>query len=156
MEGKSKQARARAGGFGDTRKHIEMKRRQEKLLKLRRAGYTIREIHARMPEYSSEKVIRQELRRLLKNMVELPAQELLALQYHRFEVLIRSIWREAVAGDLQTHDRLLKLLVEQGKMMKMGAAGNGEDDGSDVAKWLNALVSDAGEAEAEDIEDEDD
>lgn len=152
----TRRTRAKAGGFGNTANPVLRRERQEKALRLRRAGYTIREIFERCPEYPNEKALRADLRKTLKKMIDLPAQELLALQYHRFEVLIRSIWKEAVAGDLQVHDRILKLIVEQGKLMKMGDKMAGEGDGSDVERFINSLISDASEADAEDLEDEGD
>lgn len=152
----TRRTRAKAGGFGTTANPVLRRERQEKALRLRRAGYTIRQIHQAIPDYPSEKSIRADLRKLLQKMIDLPAQELLALQYHRYEVLIRSIWKVALTGDLQTHDRILKLIVEQGKLMRMGDKMAGEGDGSDVEKWLNSLINDASEAEAEDLEDEGD
>jgi uncharacterized membrane protein YccC len=151
MEGRTRRARARAGGFGTVPKRIEAAERRAKLLRLRRAGLTIRQIHQRMPEYKDEKALRADLRKVLKDMIDLPAQELLALQYHRLEVLIQSLWKAALEGDLQTHDRVLKLIMEQNRFMNVGAKNVGEDDGSDVSKWLEALINDAAEAEAEDI-----
>lgn len=130
------------------------------MLRLRRAGYTIREIAPRIPEYGGdtlearEKAIRADLRRILRRMIDEPARELLALQYARYERVLRALYAEALSGNLQATDRVLTLLRNQSKLITyMGTSGDSE--GSDVDNWLNSLMNDVEEAESEDIEDAD-
>ncbi|MGH3834087.1 MAG: hypothetical protein ACRDSF_00065 [Pseudonocardiaceae bacterium] len=149
----------RKGNFGSETRQTILANRREKLLRLRRAGYSIREIAPKIPEYGGdtlearEKAIRADLRRILRRMIDEPARELLALQYARYERLLRALYVEALKGDLQATDRVLTLLRNQSKLIQsMGSSGSTE--GSDVDKWLNSLMDDVSEAESEDISDD--
>lgn len=150
----------RKGNFGSETRQSILAKRREKLLRLRRAGYSIREIALRIPEYGGdtldarEKAVRADLRRILRRMIDEPARELLALQYARYERLLRALWRDALSGDLQASDRVLTLLRNQSKLIQ-SMGGSSSAEGSDVDKWLSSLMSDVEEAESEDIEDGD-
>lgn len=144
----------RKPNFGETPKHVVMAERSSKALRLRRAGYTPAEILERVPEFVNEKQVRADLRRQLKAMIQEPAQELLALQYHRYEVLIRSIWKLALSQDLMAHDRILRLIEGQNKLLGLGRGSIGEDDHSDVERWLSGLIDQVRESESDDISDE--
>lgn len=144
----------RKGNFGNETRQAILAQRREKLLRLRRAGYSIAEIALRIPEYGGEKQIRADLRRILRTMVDEPARDLLALQYARYERLLLSVYHMALTGDLQAYDRALKTIVEQTKLFTHTGNALGEDGGSDVDRWLTSLMSDVGESESEDIDDD--
>lgn len=144
----------RKSNFGDTQRHILIRERTAKALKMRRAGYTPSQIARRLPEYNTEKQVRVDLRKALQEMIQEPAQELLALQYHRFEMLILSIWREALAGDYQAHDRILKLIEGENRLLRLGQGTIGEDNHSDVERWLAGLIGQVAESTSDDIEDD--
>lgn len=133
---------------------MERRERAAKALKMRRAGYSPSEIAAAIPEYENSRQVRADLQRAYKEITAEPAAEILAVQFSRYERLIRAIWRESVAGDLPSMDRITKLIEGQSKLMRMGQGASGEDDHSDVAKFLTHLIGQFDESESEDLEDD--
>lgn len=146
----------RKGNFGSETRQVLLAERRNKLLKLRRAGYTIAEIALRIPEYGGdtltarEKAVRADLRRILRSMIDEPARELLALQYARYERLLVSVYRMALTGDLQAYDRALATLKHQTDLLKYSTTSVGDTDGSDVDRWITSLMSDEDDEEVED------
>jgi hypothetical protein len=118
---------------------------------------TPREIAIKVPGFRDEKQVRAVLRKILSDMIDQPARELLALQFHRYESLLRSIWAEASRGSLDHHDRIYKLMAQQEKLLGLGSIGvRGDEGDSDVDRWLWAMVGDVQEAESDDLGEEDD
>lgn len=138
-------------GSSSSRRSIEVRERAAKALKMRRAGYTPREIAERIPEYKDEKQVRVDLRKVLSELIDQPAKEMIALQFHRYERLILSIWRDAIAGDVAAHDRIIKHIEGQNKLLRLGSMG--EEGSSEVDRWLSSLLGTISEAESGDVTD---
>ena len=137
---------ARGSNFGETPKQALLAKRRARALRLRCAGYTIPEILQKIPEYGGEKQLRADLRRTLRKMIDEPAKELLALQYARYERLLKSVYHVALTGDLQAFDRALKTIEQQTKLFSQSGMSSGESEGSDVEKWITSLLTDTEEA----------
>jgi hypothetical protein len=142
--------------FGGAKRHYEVTERRANTIKLRRAGASAAEIFRRVPGYRDLKHVRAELRKIFAAMADADAKELMGVQFHRYEVLLRSIWKAAIAGDLEAHDRILKIMAGEEKLLGMGQRTLGEDDNSDVERWLSGMVGEMSEALAADIEEPED
>ncbi|MCA1624178.1 MAG: hypothetical protein LC778_10325 [Acidobacteria bacterium] len=100
------------------------------------------------------KQLEADLRRVIRESVNLSGREFIALQLLRYEKLLRAVWDAALEGDLNAHDRARLTLGEENRLLGIDRTVIEVDSTSDVGKWLAEMLSAAEESESDDIEDE--
>jgi hypothetical protein len=87
-------------GFGRPRS-LDVLLRRAKALELRRAGFTWQEIANRKSlGYSSARNAERDVHRLLQQMIDTPAKEVLALELSRLDAVTQVLWQQVRGGDL--------------------------------------------------------
>ncbi|MGH7954739.1 MAG: hypothetical protein ACREOZ_02135 [Gloeomargaritales cyanobacterium] len=116
---------------------------------MRRAGYSDREILKIIPAYENYtnplQTLRNDIKKALDDSITMQSRELVALQYARYERLLRVVFSAACNGDLDAHKQALSTIKQQSELMQLNKTTN--DDGGEVDRWLNEML---GEDELED------
>src|SRR5262249_5396385 len=100
---------------------IDAALRQTEALRLRQAGNTFAQI-AEMLGYSDPSGARNAVMAALRENVTEPNAEMRALELARLDALHAALWSEALAGDLPTVDRILKLMERRAKILGLDAS----------------------------------
>lgn len=141
------------GNFGNvTPRRVSKVARRGEAFKLMQAGYTEREILLELPQYISLQQLRADLRKAMKE-AERPVTEWLAVQTARYEALLRAVWQNALDGDVKAHNAALDTIRDQSKLLDLGGASDASRDNSDVAVYMNYILNETMEADADDIDD---
>jgi hypothetical protein len=81
--------------------------RRAKALELRRAGFTWQEIADRKSlGYTTPRHVQRDVMRLLSQLIDQPAQEVIALELSRLDAITQALWQNVRNGDLPATDRL--------------------------------------------------
>lgn len=85
--------------------------RRAKALELRRAGFSWDEIANRKSlGYDNGRRAQRDVMRLLSQMIDTPAQEVLALELSRLDAITQALWQQVRNGELAAVDRLLNAM----------------------------------------------
>jgi hypothetical protein len=96
----------RRNGLGRARSLDTMLRRA-KALELRRAGFTWQEIANRKSlGYTSARNAQRDVHRLLQQLIDTPAKEVLAIELSRLDAITQALWQQVRNGDLPAIDRI--------------------------------------------------
>lgn len=108
---------------------LDTKRRRKRVLDLRQEGHTYREIAEtlveefgpdRLPSSWNASYVGQDLRRALQNAendLEESAQDMLRLELRRLNELQKAFYGEALQGDTDAFDRVLKAMKRRAKYL---------------------------------------
>ena len=99
---------------------IERAQRQEKVLQLRLAGGTIREIAASLDIPRS--TVQRDLADAVGDLVREPAEQVVDMELGRLDRMLRGIWTDAITGDVKAIDRALKIMERRAKYLNLDAA----------------------------------
>lgn len=105
LKGKT-QGYKKRNGLGRSRS-LDIMLRRAKALELRRAGFTWQEIANRKSlGYNSARNAQRDVHRLLQQMIDTPAKEVLALELSRLDAITQALWTNVRNGDLAAIDRI--------------------------------------------------
>lgn len=137
--------RVRNGGknYGVTSRRVSKAQRVSRALRMKCAGFTDNEIISRIDDYQSFpnpiRRLNTDLQRALEAAVTYPARQLIALQYSRYEHLLRAVYSAACRGDLDAHKQALATIRQQSDLMGLGKIGLAVD-GGEVDSWLQEML----------------
>jgi hypothetical protein len=142
---------------GDRRKSsadmISAALRQTSALSLRQSGKTFAEIAAELG-YSDPSGARNAVMAALRENVAEPNAEMRSLELSRLDILQSALWTKALAGDLGSVDRVLKLMERRAKILGLdapppkGADGDLDDLIQRELDRINGLEEPAGFGQA--------
>jgi hypothetical protein len=132
-------ARAKTGKLA-----IERAQRQEKVLQLRLAGATIREIAARLSIPRS--TVQRDLVSTVGELTREPAEQVVDMELGRLDRMLLGIWKDATAGDVKAIDRALKIMERRAKYLNLDSAvapDTSEESRKALDELHNAIVASA-------------
>ena len=99
---------------------IERAKRRAQALELRAAGRKYREI-AEALDYSSPQHAHRDVKAELDALVKTPAMEVLAEELDRLDKMLQGLWTEARRGNLQSIDRVLRIMERRARYLGLDA-----------------------------------
>lgn len=111
-----------------------------KIVQLRLAGAQLEEISVVIGISTSQ--VSRDLSNAIKNMPQERAEELRSIEAMRLDRLLRSVWKNAVDGDLKAVDRALRISERRAKMFGLDTltVSAGSDLKEAIAEQFKALV----------------
>ena len=134
----------------------EIALRQSKALEMRKAGASYDQIATALG-MANRSVAWQSVRSAIKTVIREPAQEVLDLELSRLDIMMMGCWPKARTGDLQTIDRVLRIMdrrstylgLDAPKTMHFDLSKLTDDQLKEIVGRTAEAVADAGASGAE-------
>lgn len=99
-------------------KSLDVMLRRAKALELRRAGFTWQEIaNRKVLGYSSARAVQRDVARLLSQMIDVPAREVLGVELSRLDAITQALWSNVRSGDLASIDRVFTAMRHRAELL---------------------------------------
>lgn len=126
-------------------KRIAAVERQRKALELRKGGHTYQDIADKL-DYGGPSGAYTAIRAALKALVKEPAEEVLALELARLDVMLAGLWIDARKGNVLKIDRVLKIMSRRADLLGLDAPKTYKDV-TDYQKAAEELAAELGKPE---------
>lgn len=125
---------------------VELAERRRKAVEMRKAGCSYDEI-AQALGFSNSGNAYHTVHKALKATYREPAEELRTLELERVDRLMRAIWPQAIKGDVDAIDRVLKIMSRRARLLGLDCSPtplvpetSNVEHGSSIAELESRLI----------------
>ncbi|MDB5716357.1 MAG: hypothetical protein JWO15_3754 [Sphingomonadales bacterium] len=142
---KGKTGKGRGGDRTTDEARLEEAARTRQVLLLRRSGLSFAQI-AEATDYADASGAAHAWRRAVKNAVQIPARETIALELERLDVAQAAIWTKVMNGNISAIEAWLKISAHRAKLegmykpVKLTLSGEEETEVHDAVADLLAIL----------------